>query len=567
MIYEILEAFNDFYEKKKDHFLDNYALKDGLYVKIKDENDMKFFIVKNGELASLDGKNDVATDTAWLKKADYLSSWLEANKAVSDKKIHSSNYLSLFFKVENADEITKLLDKYYDVFYKFAKFSKKEDKEILQTFNDYLKDDKRAQDIALKHEIMSVNLKQIKDVAQADISKGYVKIFFDENETFYENEAKIYLSLKIFNSNEYNRRFKDEIYGLSNSNMGLNSKKPYLEHKNKRISAPFLIPTSDALRLKAMFDWLKSMPYKDDEGKLVDRYFNDFKSIFLQKFSSNDECVISEFDYIPVKEDEFNKNFEPINVINELLLIDDERKLIGDYKITTLGGLEQKIDELFYNKQLVSNYYRDSTDIKVSSYLSKDLQTILFVTKFEMINYFRKFNDANFYNILDKFAVPLIIANLREGRWFKAKTALNLKLALDKKYKENLMDITLLRNDLIKRLENSDYKGLNESEFLFLCGQVAAYLISQSKAEKKNADMLEPFLRCTDTTKLKATIEYTFDKYKYALSLNHAKFKNAVSLVLSYENDDKFKSRQTFLVGALSQNIFYQKSGKGEINE
>ena len=101
-------------------------------------------------------------------------------------------------------------------------------------------------------------------------------------------------------------------------------------------------------------------------------------------------------------------------------------------------------------------------------------------------------------------------------------------------------------------------KNLTVEEFFYLCGQVAKYLLSKSKSGKKDADMLEPFLRIKNIKKLKDEIKFTFFKYKHEIGLNQTKFNNAMSLITAYEGSEKIEN-DSFLIGLLSQNIFYMK--------
>ena len=322
---------------------------------------------------------------------------------------------------------------------------------------------------------MKNSFDEIIQVAKEKEIKNYIKIFFEEDLENYKKESEIYLSLKIFNDSKYNQKIDDVIYGLSNSNMGLNSKKPFLENKNRKLTIPFMIKNRDALMLKKFFDWLKLQPYNQD--RTLDEHF------FIRKHLNNDEAEITEFDYIPIKADDINKSFEPIYVKNYLELKDKDKKLISDYEIKELWQLEDKIDTLFYNGQLKFNYYRDSKDVKVSDFLSKELQSILSITKFTMINYFRKYEDRGFLNIIKKYGTQFVINHFMNEREFKAKEAMNLKLALQKG--EN-MDIKQELQHLKNILEDEEYKSLSKDEYLFLAGQWAAYLLSLSKASNKN---------------------------------------------------------------------------------
>jgi len=95
-----------------------------------------------------------------------------------------------------------------------------------------------------------------------------------------------------------------------------------------------------------------------------------------------------------------------------------------------------------------------------------------------------------------------------------------------------------------------------------LCGQIARYLINQSEAHQKKGDMLEPYLRANNSQKLKRLIEMDYFKYKHAINLSFVKFSNAMSLVMAYKGKEKLslsENMDSFLVGALSDNIFYMK--------
>jgi len=365
MIYDILEVFKKEYEKSGDGLiLGSYSLKDGLYVKINKDKTMEFFeskMVKKEKLfTSLEGIQN-SDMKEWFKRNDYYSSYINSNKSLFDKKIHNINYLSYFFKLENSDYAKDKIDEHFTILLDFGKFKDKKDKEVLESYKDRLKSDDRKKDILARCETLKNCFDEIIEVAKEKEIKNYVKIFFEEDLEIYKEESAIYLSLKIFNDSSYNKKIGNSIYGLSNSNMGLNSKKPFLENKTRKFSAPFLLKNEDALLLKKFFDWLKIQPYNQDRTL-------DEEHFFIQKQSSNDEAEITDFDYIPTKKDDVNKYFPSIYIRNYLELENKDKKLISDYEIKELWQLEDKVDELFYNKQLKFNYYKESKDMKVSDF-------------------------------------------------------------------------------------------------------------------------------------------------------------------------------------------------------
>lgn len=564
MIYDILEVFKNEYETSGDGLIfGSYSLKDGLYVKINKDNTLEFFeskTVKREKLfTNLDGIQN-SDMKEWFKQKDYYSSYINSNKSLFDKKIHNINYLSYFFKLENSDYVKNKIDEHFNVLLNFGKFKDKKDREVLENYQDRLKSEDRKKYILEKCTILKNCFDEIIEVANSKEIKNYIKIFFEEDLKTYKEESEIYLSLKIFNDSSYNQKIEDSIFGLSNSNMGLNSKKPFLENKTRKFSAPFLLKNEDALLLKKFFDWLKIQPYNQDRTL-------DEEHFFIQKQSNNDEAEITDFDYIPTKKDDVNKYFPLIYVKNYLELENKDKKLISDYEIKELWQLEDKVDELFYNKQLKFNYYKESKEIKVSDFLSKELQSILFVTKFAMINYFKKYNDTGFLNIVNKYGTQFVINHYMNEREFKAKETMNLKLSIQ----GETMDIKQELENLRTLLEDEEYKQLSKDEYLFLAGQWAAYLLSLSRADNKNKTLAlaEQYFKAKYISKIQSILNNDLEKFKHELRLSNSWALKAVALLKAYEDDSKLsdKEKDRFLVGFMAKNTFYEKRKKEEDKE
>jgi len=556
MIYDLLEVFREAYEEKGDKLiLDNYELKEGFYIKVKASGDIESYIVKrkNRELIftdSVGGLNHTAYE--WLKERDYYSSYLNSNKSFYDKKIHNVNYLSMFIKIESfiSEDPKKLIKddaiKYqYKHLCNYKKFSKPKEREILEAFKEQLQDRVRRKDIIKKYRWIRDNMEAMVTLAKEHEVKNYIKIFFDEPIERYQDESNIYYAIKIFNDISFSKKIEDEVFGLSDSNMGLNSKKPFLEQKTRREKAPFLIKKEDALLAKKFFDWLKFQKFMD-KTPLSDEFFinRDFR----------DKDVIIDFDHIPLK---INKLLEPI-VIKNHLLITKGKVMIEDERIVYLNQLEDKIDEVLYNRQLKNNYYGE-----VYKKLDNRFASLIYSTRDAMVNYFKKYDDRGFYVVIKKYATYLAIEHLVRSRFLQAGLCLNLKFSLlEYKKEENVMDIREMQERLNDRLLDNDYEKLSSREYFYLCGQIARYLINQSEAHQKKGDMLEPYLRANGAKKLKRVIEMEYFRYKHAISINFVKFNNAMSLVMAYNGAEKLSLSENmdgFLVGALSDNIFYMK--------
>ena len=65
--------------------------------------------------------------------------------------------------------------------------------------------------------------------------KDYLKIFFEGEPSEYEREGKRYFLPNIYNNNKYNVEICHVIYGIPDNNLGMNTKKPFLSIKNKKM--------------------------------------------------------------------------------------------------------------------------------------------------------------------------------------------------------------------------------------------------------------------------------------------------------------------------------------------
>ncbi len=557
MIYDVLEVFKKEYEKSGDKLiLGNYELKEGIYIKVNSDETIKTFIVKrkNRELIFTDIEGGLNyTAYKWFKERDYYSSYLNSNKSFYDKKIHNINYLSLFVKIESfiSQEPKKLLkDDSIQIQYKnlcnYKKFNKPKEKEILETFKEQLQDRSRRGDIVKKYRWIRDNITSIVELAKEHEIKNYIKIFFDEPIEKYEKESEIYYAIKIFNDISFSKKIEDKVFGLSDSNMGLNSKKPYLEQKTRKEKAPFLIKKEDALLAKKFFDWLKFQKFMDKKPLSDDFFINrDFR----------EKDLIIDFDHLPIK---INKLKESIFIKNHLLL-KKEKILIEDETIEYLNLLEDKIDEVLYNRQLKNNYYGE-----VYKKLDNKFASLIYSTRDAMSGYFKKYDKRGFDVVIKKYATHLAIEHLIRSRFLQAGLCLNLKISLLEEQGEEVMDIKAMQEKMIDRIKKgTEYKSLTNEEFFYISGQVVKYLLQQSESYQKSGDMLEPFLRLKSVEKLKEEIQFTFFKYKHKIGLNHIQFNNALALITAYDTDEKF-DMDSFLVGVLSENIFFMK--KEEVN-
>lgn len=544
---ELIEIFKKKLSKTPNLVLDSYTLKSGIYIKLSEKYVQKFIVKQEKSknvLYKENGDEAIRNDENWFKKSDYLSVYLDSNKSVFDKKFHNANFLTLFFKIENFDYIVENLNKNFDVFKIFSKFNNKEDKAILKKYQTYINSEERQKKIDKVKKLISANLSEIRNFAQKNITKGYVKIFIDEADEIYEKESQIYTELKIFNSNFYNKLINGEIFGLSNSNMGMNSKKPFLEHKSRKSILPSMISQKEALDEKSFFDWLS---YQNRN------FIDGFDNAFLLKFNSNGRAVISDFESITFKE----KSSLKIEIID---FIDAGLDL---YEINNKNA-KAKIDEVLYQKSLLDNNLF-SNEIKINDKMLKEL---IYQTRNSVIELLYKNNEADFYQMVNKYSSDFIKVALRSSKEYgelNAKKAINFILSL-KDYKGETVDLDTIKENLENALK-SDITKLDSNEYFFLAGQIAKYLMSKSKAANKTYALAEPYLKAKTTNKLKSVLKNEFERYKYEISIYDKRFNKAYLLI---QNSDDIQINNDFeslmLAGMMSQNLIYDNK-KGESDE
>ncbi|ABK82526.1 hypothetical protein CFF8240_0660 [Campylobacter fetus subsp. fetus 82-40] len=468
-----------------------------------------------------------------------------------NKKFHSINFLSLFFKLEESEYVSENLKKYFDIFRDFNTSNDAKDKEIISFNSDYIKDENRQSLIANSVVLCQKYFNGIKDFAgQNNFKKCYIKFFINEDLKLYEKESRIYLDLKIYNSNEYNITHNDEILGLSNFNTGMNSKKPFLEHKSRLFKIPYVISQKDALATKMLFDWLGS------QNKITVR---DFDSIFMSKFNKNSKAVVSDFEYVPVSESNFK--FDKLKIKDFMDIKNGEREILS------FDDFKQVIDEQLYQKRLFGNLYND--EIRVSKLLSEDMQNLLYQTRHSMIEYFEKFNSNEFYYVIQKYSNDFIKVAMQDGEFgrLNAKKSINLLLSI-KETKGEKVDIDEIKNRVISALTDDNITKLNGNEYYFLVGNLAMRLVNKSKGWKKTFALTESYTKARNTKKLKMILFSDFDRYKYDIFIGDEILRKAFLLAQNCEDLVMSNSdQQMVLIGMTAKNIIKKSGEKDEVNE
>lgn len=574
MLDNLLEGFKRAYETHGDALIsDGHQLKDGLYIKVHLDGTLEPHIFKKAK------DENVQTDAyQWFQKRDFLSNYLESNKAIATKpikRIHSNNYLTWFVKRDTFLESDKTM-------------TSSEIIEMTQSYFDSLSGPALNQPAILEalegafseatFEFCRRFLTEEYDAIEAlvmahkDAFKNYVKVFFDGEEALYKRESNRYFYHKIFNSDAYTVKIEGKPYGLSNFNMGLNSKKPYLEHKTMKCEVPYRISLEEALLGYKYSLYLKNLGYGvryqlteepvpsalSDSIKERDRPQN-----LLALGQDNGAVVIEDYDIIPAYKDK--STYKTVNVLGYRYKPDKSGDVVvmKSYehpRPKTLQRLEDDIDAYLFRGQLKRHYFSDANSLKPSQYINQTLVEMLLASRQMLFDCFKKGMEENLKVFVDRYGLILVRNAMSDG-WVRGIDAFNTYYSI-KLYCKGEQDVNAIQThkETLKALLDSDGDICFESDALyaFAAGQLAYFLLSKSAASKKNHDAVEPFLNRKTAGQLNDELIYWFKRYAHDIGMYQKRFNKLYAAVLGHDKK-AVKQDDMFLAGYLSSNLFYEK--------
>lgn len=581
------DLLNEFVEHEKQYpefdtdsmILENYRLKPGLYIRLNHDDDMdEIYVAKKTELP----ENDSLVQ--WFIKADFYCSLIEMNKPVDRKKqIHSNNLFSLFCK--------------RDVFYQDGNINPKLKEHIDRYFNSLLNpNDNKAAEIltSASYEplqesrintnkerfIASLNMvvERIKELAIKD--NCYIKLYLNVAEEDYAYEGARYLLPKIFNCNDYNLPVDGNVFGLSNTDMGLNAKKPYLEHKTTAYKVPYRVTTEQAILLRKLYVWLNGqgrdgkplysgyIPVWEHAPELlaVASEVDVRKPVMYMHFERGIGLTIDDYDFLPSFCDRMSK---PISFNNYL----NAAKYQGG-KMGKLSAVEAHINENLYGFQLVRNY--DAERIKVSDKLPQALANQIMMSREAMRAWLRKGDTLPIQSCIDKVTMGVILARLQNLEYIPALAhALNVRLSLIKYFskEENDMGSTIeiaylaLKEKVLNTKDTANC--LDELEFYLAVGQLLRYFFSLSQAQALQYDVLwRGITAAKDVADIKKEYRKHFQRYAHEIKINSPRFNNMLSVASSYlpEKEGPINLDALFY-GFAAESIIYYKDKEDVQND
>ena len=553
---------------------------------------------KNNEIQKIDLVN-------WFKKRNYYGSLVDMNKPVDPKKqVHSNHPFALFVKREifleekndNKYTMEKNVTRYLastqmnTVMQKWMTlFPGKKSKFEFQNSEyaaviTYLESETRSRCIDQINLWYKENLKGMQQtISTIKIGKNsYIKLFFDEktfdfhddhfSDSVIEFEYELYTIPKVFNNNDFNQLDQKEIWGLPNFGVSMNSKKPFLAHKTMKVEVPDRIPIKQALLTKEVAEWLLS------KNKFsVQRLGYETGMV-----PSSSEVPEGSFHvYVDGRENEIqgfeNVPFSPaisvsIEWRNFLRLKEyNGSGLKEDQSIDSSAELQKHISYAFFHGQMNGQFLVNVPDIKARSFTAV-MQALFLQSRQAFYDFIYKGTSITLRPIFAAVTIRLLeeqLLHLESVGIVRLAEAFNLRcslmIALDDKGGMAMTDqlqpiMASIRHQLG---EGEQTFCVNDTEFYFLVGQLAYYLVSRSKTatENKTGGLLEPFLRAKDAHQLKMRLEEAYSLYKYDIALGFHKFNRAFAMVMGYEpKRDRTNARDFLLAGIFADNMFYEKS-------
>ena len=600
MFEECLEVFKRELDYDNNLILDEYIPADGSYIivdaegKIKNYQDIKLDKKKRGT-------SEAVVKGSYFKEIcfyDYHSKLISMNKPIDSKVIHSNNYLSFAVKKESiTSKLTEaIIDNYYDILKNPLEKKYKKSKEASKIYQNFEKEYSPVNIEILEkcRSWIKQHIFSIDKLVQIDLGKkDYLKIFFEvfevgeednkKNRELFIQEDNRYIFPNIYNSNDYNVEVEGKIQGIPDNNLGMNAKKPFLSIKTRKNPASYLLDGDTALLQKQFFEYLmnfasngKNNVYVDTVNNKIEAYgdkeerkkFAGIEAGYYLRIQKGKELEIQVQDNLVNYQDKLLLNFNyqdffKMNIEN----YPEYTKDIGIHsKRTSVGRL---INEIFFSKYLLTNYFTDASDISVKDSV---LKRMIVMYRNVIFDWIYKGIDNNFETAEKRFALDLIKNALINNYTLRAMTQLNLHWSfkdyfaeLKQQGGEKMAEVaTEIRESIKERVMSKEKVKMpvNDKEYYYAVGQLAAYFISLSKASKKSQSMINPVINISDDRVLKERLIQLYKKYNYAIEHYNVRFKNLFAMILAYKPDartDKQTKDEMILFGYMDSNSIYTK--------
>ncbi|WP_339005709.1 hypothetical protein [Fusobacterium animalis] len=571
MIDEALEVFKKIYDKEGEKLVvSKHIPKDGTYILVNKKSgkiietlnisyDKKSKKI-NGELNQYYG---------YFRAFDYYSNLVDMNKPMDPKKtIHSNQIYSFFIKKDSIREnkLTKSIIEGYkkNLLNPEEKYNSKEAKELYKNIAEKLPKIEKdiVEDIFLWIED-NVN----ENLLENDNKKDYLKIFFveedlDKSLEVFKNEHKRYIIPNIFNSNDYNKKIGETIYGLSNNNMGLNAKKAFLENKTRRVSTPYLVNTDEILLQYAFYNYLLPEVKQGNyfiyflENEIIPRTYKEGcpnGAKYLLNASYSKDVDIKNFNVISKNSsEEININFKEI--------LHQKKKDTDEIEYGNLNRekMMNNINKILFYNSLLGNFLLNDGDLDI-----KDIEIKKLLMKYRNAFYkwFYLNDEAEVKKNIRKIYLDAVMVAIGNGHFFKASQQLDFGFCLEKYFygKSELMEEIMNVKEVFLNhtLSEEEWEFLNDEEYFFAVGQILAYINYMRNSKAKSLNFIKQLTFVKNIDVLKEKIKKIVISYSHIFETKNKKINRTISNISLYQ--PKEIRIDILLAGFTADIIFFKK--------
>ena len=571
MIDEALEVFRKIYDKEGEELVvSKHIPKDGTYILVNKKSgkiietlnisyDKKSKKI-NGELNQYYG---------YFRAFDYYSNLVDMNKPMDPKKtIHSNQIYSFFIKKESIREnkLTKSIIEGYkkNLLNPEEKYNSKEAKELYKNIAEKLPKIEKdiVEDIFLWIED-NVN----ENLLDNDNKKDYLKIFFvednlDKSLELFKNEHKRYLIPNIFNSNDYNKKIGETIYGLSNNNMGLNAKKAFLENKTRRVSTPYLVNTDEILLQYAFYNYLLPEVKQGNyfiyflENEIIPKTYKEGcpnGAKYLLNASYSKDVDIKNFNVI-------SKNNDEEIIINFKEILHQKKKDTDEIEYGNLNKekMMNNINKILFYNSLLGNFLLNDGDLDI-----KDIEIKKLLMKYRNAFYkwFYLNDETEVKKNIKKIYLDAVMVAIGNGYFFKASQQLDFGFCLEKYFygKSELMEEIMNVKEVFLNhtLSEEEWEFLNDEEYFFAVGQILAYINYMRNSKAKSLNFIKQLTFVKNIDVLKEKIKKIVISYSHIFETKNKKINRTISNISLYQ--PKEIRIDILLAGFTADIIFFKK--------
>ena len=570
MINEALEVFKKIYNKEGEELVvSKHITKDGTYILVNIESEKiinKLNIAYDKKNKKIDG--ELNQYYSYIRAFDYYSNLVDMNKPMDSKKtIHSNQIYSFFIKKDSIREnkLTKSIIEGYkkNLLNPEEKYNSKEAKELYKNIANKLPEIEKE---TVEKIFLWIETNINEDLLE-DSKKDYLKIFFVKSDLdisleLFKNEHKRYLIPNIFNSNDYNKKIEETIYGLSNNNMGLNAKKTFLENKTRKISTPYLVDTEEILLQYAFYNYLLPEVKQGNyfiyftENEIIPKTYKDAcpnGARYLLNATYSKDIDIKNFNIISKSDSqEININFREI--------LHQKRKDSDEIEYGNLNRekIMNNINKILFYNSLLGNFLASDGDLDI-----KDIEIKKLLMKYRNAFYkwFYLNDETEVKKSIKKIYLDAVMVAIGNGHLFKANQQLDLGFCLEEYFykKSELMEeiMSIKEVFLNHTLSEEDWELLNDEEYFFAVGQILAYINYMRNSKAKSLNFIKQLTFIKNPTILKEKIKKIVISYSHIFETKNKKINRTISNISLYQ--PKEIKIDILLAGFTADIVFFKK--------